>query len=314
MTTRTPSQATAVPPVLRAAAVDLPPEEAFAVFTDEIGAWWPLPTHGTFGEMAGGLAFDNGCLVERSLDGAEAVWGEVRAWEPPSRLVISWHPGRSEADASEVEVSFVPDGDGTRVVLEHRGWEAFGADAAARRRNYSRPNAWGYVLDHFADGTEARLDGADLIQLAAAYDDFFAEADHEGFGEPPEGEWNADEVIAHVTLNDSAMLGVCQAIVHDKPLRFENLVCQDRVVLGRWIEACGSRNVLLARGRHGSRQVLAALARLSPQQRAIDVPCRLTHDGEVMLDEARSWGAVAIEVQAAMHLPAHIEQLHKLRS
>lgn len=313
MTTEPSSQATAVPPVVRAALVDLSPEEAFAVFTDEIGAWWPLPTHGTFGDTAGGLAFDNGCLVERSIDGTEVVWGEVRAWEPPGRLVVSWHPGRSEDDASEVEVSFIPDGDGTRVILEHRGWEAFGTDAAARRRDYSRPNAWGSVLDHFADCTEARSEADPLAQLAAAYHDFFAEGDHDGFGEVPEGEWNADEVIAHVTLNDSAMLGVCQALIHGEPLRFENQVCQDQAVLSRWIEACGTRKVLLARGRHGSRQVLAALARLSPEQRSTDVACHLTHNGQVMLDEPRPWGAVAIEVQAAMHLPAHIEQLRNLR-
>ena len=35
------------PPVVRAAWVNRPIDEAFHVFTSEIGAWWPLPSHGT---------------------------------------------------------------------------------------------------------------------------------------------------------------------------------------------------------------------------------------------------------------------------
>ena len=48
-----------VPPVLRSAQVARPLEEAFEVFTQQIGAWWPLPTHGIFGADAGGLGFED---------------------------------------------------------------------------------------------------------------------------------------------------------------------------------------------------------------------------------------------------------------
>ncbi|MCP5024835.1 MAG: hypothetical protein GY929_00995 [Actinomycetia bacterium] len=313
MTTQPHSPDASPPPVIRATWVERPPEEAFKVFTDEIGAWWPLPTHGLFGETTGGVAFRNGRLVEQATDGRETVWGEVRAWEPPSRLVISWHPGRAEPDSSEVEVLFTPDGTGTRVLVEHRGWETFGAEATARRRSYVGPGAWGYVLDHYADGAEARGDAPDLSDLAGAYEQFFAEADRGGFAAPPDDEWSAEQVVAHVALNDAAMLGVCQALVHGKPLRFENTTGQDRAVLDRWIDDCGTPEVLVGRGRHAAHQVMAALSRLSTDQRATEVHCHLTHNGEIMAEGPRPWSAVAIDTQTTFHLPAHIEQLRSLR-
>ena len=68
----------ATAPVVRAAHVRRTPDEAFALFTDEVGAWWPLTTHGLHGS-AGSLAFADGALVERSLEGDEVVWAEVTA-------------------------------------------------------------------------------------------------------------------------------------------------------------------------------------------------------------------------------------------
>ena len=42
------------------------------------------------------------------------------AWEPPHRLLLDWQIG--EARGTEVEVTFAPEGPGSRVVLEHRGF------------------------------------------------------------------------------------------------------------------------------------------------------------------------------------------------
>jgi uncharacterized protein YndB with AHSA1/START domain len=304
------------PPVLRAAIVSCPVEEAFTAFTDRIGAWWPLPTHGIYGDRAGGVAFDGGRLVERSVEGEEVVWGEVVAWEPPHRLVVTWHPGREADEASEVEVRFSPDGDdGTRVELEHRGWERFGADAMRRRRGYVGPGAWGAVLEHFADVAEPPAEGPDLTALRAAYEAFFAEAERGGFGPPAvRGEWDADRVLAHVALNDLAMTAVAHAIVHRRQdLRFRNVVCQDPEVLAAEVARTPDRAARVARGRALAEVAMAAVARLDPEQRATLVHCVLHHDGEVVLDDRRPWGAVAVDVQAAVHLPAHTGQLADLR-
>ncbi len=304
------------PPVLRSAHVARPVDETFAVFTRRIGAWWPLPTHGIFGADAGGLAFEDGLLVERAVDGRTCVWGEVLAWDPPHRVVLSWHPGQDADDASEVEVRFTASDDGgTRVELEHRGWDRFGDSALRRRHSYVGPGAWGSVLDHFADLADARPDAVDLTAVAAAYDAFFAEAELGGFGEPPPGEWDAARVVAHVALNDLAMTAVAQALVQGRTVpTFGNVVCQDPQVLTDWAAATGDLESLVARGRQLAEVVMAATARLDPDQLGTAVPCRLFHDGELVLDQPMPWGPFVAETQASVHLPAHTGQLRDLRA
>lgn len=304
------------PPVIRAAWVNRSAEDAFRIFTQEIGAWWPLPTHGIFGDRSGGVIFRDGKLIEFAVDGTEAVWGEVAVWDPPTRLVIAWHPGRDIAEASEVEVSFEAgtDATGTRVVVEHRGWDVFGEDAAARRLGYVGPNAWGYVLDHFADGAEVSPDAVDIAALTEAYEEFFAEAERGDFGEPADGGWNAEQVVAHVALNDAAMLATCQAIVHGNPTSFANEVCQDPAVLRGHVEHAGTMANLIAQGRATATAVLSAVQRLSPEQQRVEVPCRLLHDGAVVAERDIAWVSLAVDTQAAMHLPAHVEQLRNLRA
>lgn len=303
------------PPVLRAAVVRCDADEAFAAFTDRIGAWWPLPTHGVFGDRAGGVAFEDGLLVERSVDGEEVVWGRVLEWDPPHRLVVTWHPGRAADDASEVEVRFLPDDGGTRVELEHRGWERFGEDAVRRRRGYVGPGTWGAVLEHFADVAEPAVDGPDLTALRTAYAAFFAEAERGGFGPAPaEGEWDADRVLAHVALNDLAMTAVAHALVQGREhLEFRNTVCQDPAVLAAEVARTPDLAARVARGRALAEVAMAAVARLDTGQRDTPVHCVLHHDGQVVLDERMPWGVLAVDVQASRHLPAHTGQLADLR-
>ena len=206
------------------------------------------------------------------------------------------------------------EGGGTRVELEHRGWERFGENAMLRRHGYVGPGAWGSVLDHFADVADVRPDAVDLTAVAAAYDAFFAEAERGGFGDPPPGEWDAARVLAHVALNDLAMTAVAQALVHGRTdPAFGNVTCQDPQVLTDWVAATGDLAALVARGRALAEVAMAATARLDPDQLATAVPCRLFHDGELVLDGPMPWGRLAAETQASVHLPAHTGQLRDLR-
>ncbi|MCM0620900.1 SRPBCC family protein [Nocardioides bruguierae] len=303
-------------PVLRSISVPASPARAFEVFTEQIGAWWPIATHGLFGGECGWVGFEDGLLVERALDGRSTTWGEVLAWTPGQLLAFSWHPGREADDASEVEVRFLADGDGTRVELEHRGWERFGEQADERRRTYVGPGAWGFVLEHFADvadGPAAPVPG--LAELEAAYETFFAAALAGPFGPAPaEGEWDAASTVAHVTLNDQAMIAVANALVHQREARFENVVSQDPAVLAAHVARFADLDALVAHGRAVATLACVAAARLDPAQRETAVHCRLLHDGEVVLDQPMPWGAVALDTQASRHLPAHVQQLENLRT
>ncbi len=105
------------------------PDRAFALFTRDIGGWWPLATHGLLGADAA-VAFEGERLVER-LGERAAVWAEVLTWDPPHLLRLAWHPGAPADAATDLVVAFERHAGGTRLVLDHTGWERAGRAASA---------------------------------------------------------------------------------------------------------------------------------------------------------------------------------------
>ena len=147
------STQTTVEPVRRSVTVARPVEDAFRVFTDGIATWWPLQTHSIEGMASEGAKVPEtvvleghvgGRLYERMTDGEDGYWGTVTHWEPPHRVVIEWKVNPNAPAPTEIDVSFAPDGDGTRVDLVHRGWERLGAEAEEARASYS--DGWVGVL------------------------------------------------------------------------------------------------------------------------------------------------------------------------
>ena len=68
---------------------------------------------------------------------------------------MSWHPGRPPEQAQEVELRFVAIATGTRVELEHRGWEGLGPEASAVRDRYA--GGWDSVfVGNFVEFCERR--------------------------------------------------------------------------------------------------------------------------------------------------------------
>lgn len=129
--------------------VDCPAQHAFTVWTSQIGTWWPRD-HTLTGDPDDIVleSGPGGRIYERSSAGVRHEWGQVTVWEPPQRLVYRWHLGRDSADATEVEIHFVDEGDDrTRVEIEHRGWEQLG-DVADTLRGQNRAG-WESLLPHF---------------------------------------------------------------------------------------------------------------------------------------------------------------------
>jgi uncharacterized protein YndB with AHSA1/START domain len=127
--------------------VDLPVDRAFRLYTERIASWWPLGTHSVAGEDAETLVLEpheGGRIYERTTTGQEHTWGTIVGWEPPRRLVHTWHPGREPDSAQQVEIGFEPEGAGTRVELVHTGWERLGERAKDVFANYD--SGWDYVL------------------------------------------------------------------------------------------------------------------------------------------------------------------------
>jgi hypothetical protein len=127
-------------------------EEAFRRFTSGIASWWPVRSHSVGGDRTETVVFEGrvgGRIYEKIRGGQESTWGTLLAWEPPSRVRFTWHPGRSPEGAQEVEVSFVPLSLGTRLELVHTGWERLGVLGPRARKAYAI--GWAYVLRVWAD-------------------------------------------------------------------------------------------------------------------------------------------------------------------
>lgn len=149
-------------PICQEIILDVAPERAFRVFTEEHGAWWPLATHHIGKQMPETAIIEphvGGRWFERAADGTECMWGRVLAWDPPARVVLAWQIGGDfqydDAFQSEVELRFVALGPAkTRVEFEHRHFERAGSGAADLRRAVN--SGWPGLLALFAEKANAK--------------------------------------------------------------------------------------------------------------------------------------------------------------
>ena len=123
--------------------VERSPETSFRVFCEEMGEWWP----GGFGKdtkvfIEGRVG---GRYYERGPDGTESEIGRVTAYQPPTLVAFTFR-APSWDFATQVEVRFTPEGAGTRVELEHSGWEQ---DAKLRESRPNYESGWDVVLRHY---------------------------------------------------------------------------------------------------------------------------------------------------------------------
>jgi uncharacterized protein YndB with AHSA1/START domain len=139
--------------------VDAPIERAFAVFTEDIGSWWPADHHILEAQLAE-MVFEpqvGGHVYDRGVDGSECRWARVLVYEPPTRVMISWDINlqwQLETDpkrTSEVDVRFAAESpDRTRVDLEHRSLDRHGDGWPTLRDAVGSSDGWAVGLDAFA--------------------------------------------------------------------------------------------------------------------------------------------------------------------
>lgn len=139
-----------IEPVRKKITVPATMDDAFAVFTQKIGSWWPHETHSIGGERTKRVIMEGelgGRLYEIVDDGTEHDWGAVLVWDPPRQVTLSWHVSRGPEVYTEIEVTFEASDDGTVVSLEHRHWERLGDEGAALRDEYHK--GWDPVLAEY---------------------------------------------------------------------------------------------------------------------------------------------------------------------
>ena len=146
-----------IEPIRLSFEVACPIAHAFAVWTARTTAWWPL-SHTVSTQPGLEVVFEphaGGRIFERTPSGEAFDWGQITLLDPPRRLVYRWHLRVDRADASEVDITFLPDTpDRTRVEIEHRGWERLGSSGPDRRMGNLA--GWSGLLPHFVEAARDR--------------------------------------------------------------------------------------------------------------------------------------------------------------
>ena len=154
--------------VRKVVSVQAPREVAWRVFTEQMGTWWPLAMYKIGKANAVDAIIEprvGGRWYERGEAGSTCDWGRVLAWEPHSRLVLSWDitadwqydPGLQ----TEIEVRFIAEGAaGTRLEFEHRRLDRYGDRRDEMRTIFDKTGDWGRLLAAFAEATAAAAGSA----------------------------------------------------------------------------------------------------------------------------------------------------------
>jgi len=148
--------------VRKVMSVKAPVETAWRVFTESMGTWWPLANFKIGKAKAVDAVIEprvGGRWYEQGEDGSTCQWGSVLAWEPPSRLMLSWDINADwqydPALKTELEVRFIAEGaDATRVELEHRRLDRYGARREEMRTIFDTSGDWGRLLQAFAQAAQ----------------------------------------------------------------------------------------------------------------------------------------------------------------
>jgi hypothetical protein len=140
--------------IRRSVDVAVAPAAAFDIFTRDMHLWFQsTPYSWNDPDRAVGIRFEPGVggrLVEvwDAATGEGYEWGQVLQWEPGRRFVVAYRsvflpPGAE----TEIEVRFERRGKGTRVTLEHRGFEKLPAEVYADWNG----RAWRMLMEWFSD-------------------------------------------------------------------------------------------------------------------------------------------------------------------
>ncbi len=143
-----------VDPLTCSIRLELSVEDAFALFVDRFGQWWPSGFSWSGTDLLDRVTIASevgGPLSEYSRTGLRWDFGMVKSISRPDNLTFSWQigpdrvPVADPARASEVHVQFFADDGSTTVTVRHDGWERHGEAGSQYRDDFSQ--AWPMILE-----------------------------------------------------------------------------------------------------------------------------------------------------------------------
>ena len=127
-------------PIRKEVVVAVDPDRAFEIFTADMTSWWPSAHHIGSAPIETIVVEPHagGRWYTRHQDGTETATGSVSAWDPPTRLVLTWQVGadwRYHPDlVTTVELRFLDSPDAWLATLAaYRAVIAAGATSGRAR-------------------------------------------------------------------------------------------------------------------------------------------------------------------------------------
>ena len=151
--------------IFKSIKVDSSPEQSFSTFCDQVGQWWPRAKgHSIGSDRTVNMIIEGhvgGRFYEIQDDGSEYVIGRVTEYSPPSIVAFTWRMPTWDV-VTQVRILFTPEGEGTRVELEHSGWEQGAVHQDMRKRH---EGGWDEVLEHYVSRTKSMREPVGLDRV-----------------------------------------------------------------------------------------------------------------------------------------------------
>jgi hypothetical protein len=125
---------------------------------------------------------------------------------------------------------------------------------------------------------------------------------------PPAGEWNADQILAHVSLISAATIAAASVIAAGANATYDNRTALDTWTIGRVIELAGDNAGLRDRIAHQSDALCALGPALSKAELGTQVPTLLLSKDTLLVDQPMSLEDL-ITGLAGTELPGHTRQM-----
>jgi hypothetical protein len=148
--------------------------------------------------------------------------------------------------------------------------------------------------------------------LRRVYGEILAEAEVGRFGPPDEGELTAEQILAHLALNDELMIEATEAVRSGSPVAYYDLGSVHRPELDTLIEEQGGQLGLVRLLRATSGRLCDLVEGLGPAGQT-PVETHLREGFSLVVDETLPWDRT-LDLHVRVHLPAHLEQLRALRA
>lgn len=128
---------------------------------------------------------------------------------------------------------------------------------------------------------------------------------------PPAGEWNADQLLAHVAIVSAVTISTVSDVMSGTPTTYDNRVSQDASTLAHVIEVAGGNEVVRERIRSQGEALCALAGILSEAELETLAPTRLVSNDTILVDQPMSLRDILTGL-ADVELPGHATQLREL--